>query len=298
MMRIRENQMFAVTGITGQVGGVVARVLLAAGLDVRGVVRDPVKGDNWANQGCEVIVAEMNDAGALTRAFDGAEAVFILLPPNFDPAPGFPESRAVIAALSAALTASMPKRVVCLSTIGAQATQPNLLHQLGMMERAFGLLPMPVACLRAGWFMENAALDLESVLASGVIPSFLYPLDKPVPMVATADVGRMAASLLRQNWTGQRIVELEGPRRTSPNEVAEVFSRLFGKEVRMEHVARDTWESLFAAQGMKNPLPRIQMLEGFNEGWIEFEFPTSTVKGSVPLETVLRGLVQRMCDTV
>ena len=174
----------------------------------------------------------------------------------------------------------------------------NLLQQLGMMERAFGLLPMPVACLRAGWFMENAVLDLEPALASGVIPSFLYPLDKPVPMVATADVGRMAASLLRQNWTDHRIVELEGPRRTTPNEVAEVFSRLLGKAVRMEPVARDTWESLFASQGMKNPLPRIQMLEGFNEGWIEFEFPTSTVKGSVPLETVLRGLVQRMCQTV
>jgi len=234
----------------------------------------------------------------LARAFDGADAVFILLPPNFDPEPGFPESKAAIAALSDALTVSMPKRVVCLSTIGAHATQPNLLQQLGMMERAFGLLPMPVACLRAGWFMENAASDLELALASDVIPSFLYPLDKPVPMVATADVGRMAASLLCQNWTGHRIIELEGPHRTTPNEVAEVFSRLFGKDVRMEHVARDTWESLFMSQGMKNPLPRIQMLEGFNEGWIEFEFPTSTVKGTVSLETVVCGLVQRMFETV
>jgi uncharacterized protein YbjT (DUF2867 family) len=290
--------MFAITGITGHVGGFVARVLLAAGLDVRGVVRNPVKGEDWANQGCEVVVAEMNDAVALARAFDGAEAVFIVLPPNLDPAPGFPESKAVIAALSEALTVSMPKRVVCLSTIGAHATQPNLLQQSGMAERAFGLLPMPVACLRAGWFMENAALDLEPALASGVIPCFLYPLDKPVPMVATADVGRVAASLLRQDWTGRPIIELEGPRRTTPNEIVEVFSRLLGKEVRMEPVARDTWEGLFVSQGMRNPLPRIQMLDGFNEGWIEFEFPASTVKGSVPLETVLRGLLQRMCDTV
>ena len=290
--------MFAVTGITGQVGGVVARVLLAAGLDVRGVVRNPVKGEGWANQGCEVAIAEMNDAVALARAFDGADAVFISLPPNFDPAPGFPESKAAIAALSDALTASMPKRVVCLSTIGAQATQPNLLQQSGMMERAFGLLPMPVACLRAGWFMENTAFDLEPALASGVIPSFLYPLDRPVPMVATADVGRMAASLLRQNWTEHRIIEVEGPRRTTPNEVAEVFSRLLGRDVRMEPVARDTWERLFASQGMKNPLPRIQMLDGFNEGWIEFERPASTVKGSVPLETVVRGVIQRMSETV
>jgi len=290
--------MFAVTGITGQIGGVVARVLLAAGVDVRGVVRNHVKGDDWKNQGCEMAIAELNDAVALARAFDGAEAVFISLPLNFDPDPGFPEAKAVIAALSDALTVSGPKRVVFLSAIGAHATQPNLLQQFGMAERAFGLLPMPVACLRAGWFMENAALDLEPALASGVIPSFLYSSEKPVPMVATADVGRVAASLLRQNWSDHRIIELEGPRRTSPNGVAEVLSRLLGKDIRMEPVARDTWERLFVSQGMKNPLPRIQMLEGFNEGWIEFEFPTRTVKGSVPLETVLRGLLHHMCQAV
>jgi uncharacterized protein YbjT (DUF2867 family) len=83
------RNMFAVTGITGQVGGVVARVLLAAGLDVRGVIRDPVKGKGWADQGCEVAVAEMNDAVALARAFDGAEAVFILPPRISIRHPGF-----------------------------------------------------------------------------------------------------------------------------------------------------------------------------------------------------------------
>jgi hypothetical protein len=154
----QEGQMFAVTRITGQVGGVVARILLAAGLEVRGVVRDPVKGEDWANQGCEVAIAEMNDAVALARAFDGAEAVFILLPLNFDPAPGFPEARTTIAAVSDALAVSMPKRVVCLSTSGAQATQPSLLQQSGMMERIFGLLPMPVACLRADLYLRTTAM--------------------------------------------------------------------------------------------------------------------------------------------
>jgi NAD(P)H dehydrogenase (quinone) len=42
-----------------------------------------------------------------------------------------------------------------------------------------------------------------------VIPSFLQPLDKKVPMVATADIGRVAAGLLMESWTGVRIIELE-----------------------------------------------------------------------------------------
>lgn len=285
--------MFAVTGVTGQVGGVVARVLLAAGEDVRAVVRNASKGEAWAAQGCEIAVAEMNDARALAEAFRGARGVFVLLPPVFDPSPGYTESKANIAALKAALMEAAPERVVCLSTIGAQAQQDNLLQQLSLMERAFGTLPMPVAFLRAAWFMENAAWDVSAAIDTGVIPSFLHPLDKPFPMVATADVGRVAAGLLRENWTGQRVVELEGPRRTSPNDIADMFSHLLGKPVTTNLVPRDTWEALFRSQGMRHPLPRMRMLDGFNEGWIDFADPAHTVKGHVPLETVLRGLIER-----
>jgi NAD(P)H dehydrogenase (quinone) len=88
--------MYAITGITGNVGGALARTLLAAGQPVRAVVRDARKGEAWASRGCEVVVAEMEDASALAKAFSGATAVFILPPPAFDPEPGYPEARAVI----------------------------------------------------------------------------------------------------------------------------------------------------------------------------------------------------------
>jgi uncharacterized protein YbjT (DUF2867 family) len=286
--------MFALTGITGQVGGVAARALLAAGHDVRAVVRNVQKGAEWADQGCEVAIAEMEDAAALQKAFTGAEAVFVLLPSNFDPTPGFPETRRIVAALCTALEAARPAKVVCLSTIGAQATQPNLLNQLQIMEQELGQLPMPVAFLRAAWFMENALWDVEAARTAGVIPSFLQPLDKPVPMVATADIGRVAAELLQQTWQGHKVVELEGSRRVTPNDIAAGFSRLLGRDVRMEALPRETWESLFISQGMKNPTPRIRMLDGFNEGWLEFEAKeTGSTKGRVPLDAVLLSLIER-----
>jgi uncharacterized protein YbjT (DUF2867 family) len=156
-----------------------------------------------------------------------------------------------------------------------------------------GTLPLPITFLRAAWFMENSAWDVASARTTGVVPSFLYPLDKPLPMVATADVGQVAAELLQENWQGKRVVELEGARLT-PNDVAAGFARVLGREVRMQVVPRATWESLFKAQGMKNPTPRIQMLDGFNEGWIDFESDArATRKGSVPLDSVLRELVAR-----
>jgi len=59
----------------------------------------------------------------------------------------------------------------------------------------------------------------------------------------------------------------------------------------MEAVPRDTWEVLFRSQGMTHPLPRIRMLDGFNEGWIDFEGKGAEHRiGRIPLESVLKGL--------
>ena len=285
--------MYAVTGITGHVGGVVAKTLLDSGRQVRAVVRDTEKGRVWAARGCEVAVADMTDAKALSAAMISVDGVFVLIPPVFDPTPGFTEVKAIIAALTEAITMASPQKILCLSTIGAQATQPNLLNQLGLVEQALSGLATPVCFLRAAWFMENAAWDVPAA-REGVIPSFLQPLDKPVPMVATADIGRLAATLLQENWTGRRVVELGGPRRFSPNDIAATFAQIFGRPVRMEAVPRDRWEEIFAAQGTKNPGPRAQMIDGFNQGWIAFEQDEKAViKGSTELSTVLTQLVTR-----
>ncbi|WP_028221803.1 NmrA family NAD(P)-binding protein [Paraburkholderia oxyphila] len=286
--------MYAITGITGKVGGTLARRLLAAGQPVRAVVRDVARASSWAERACELATARMEDALSLAAAFEGAAGVFILPPSEFDPAPGFPEARAVIDAVSTALLKARPEKVVCLSTIGAQASESNLLTQRTLMEQALHDMPMPVTFLRSGWFMENAAWDIASARDEGVIASYLQPLDKPVPMVATADVGRVAAELLQQTWSGVRFVELEGPRRVSPSDLAAGFARVLGRPVRAEVVDRQTWEELFRSQGMKHPVPRMRMLDGFNEGWIDFEkHPDEIIRGQVELDRVLGELVSR-----
>ncbi|NYE59204.1 uncharacterized protein YbjT (DUF2867 family) [Duganella sp. 1224] len=283
--------MYAITGITGQVGSVLGQQLLDDGLPVRAVVRDAAKGEVWAARGAEVALADVNDVAALTRAFSGAEAVFVLLPPTFDPSAGFPEARRTIAALREALAAARPARVVALSTIGAQATEPNLLNQLGIMEREFSTLGLPVTFLRAAWFIENSLWDVPSARTEGSIASYLQPLERPVPMVACADISSVAAELLRETWSGVRVVELEGPARVSPADIAASFARQLGKYVNARVVPRDEWAALFTTQGMRNPLPRMQMLDGFNEGWIAFE--GTPRKGVAPLDVAIAGLLKR-----
>ncbi|KAF1007151.1 MAG: Quinone oxidoreductase 2 [Luteibacter sp.] len=283
--------MYAITGITGQVGASLAEALFAAGRPFRAVVRSPEKARGFVERGATLAVAELDDTVALTDAFRGCDAVFVLLPPQFDPSEGFPESNRTIASIRDALAVAKPKRVVVLSTIGAEAAEENLLSQLGRMEAVLGALPMPVAFLRAGWFFENSQWDVSSAREHGVIESYLQPLDRPIAMVATKDIGRLAAKLLDESWDGVRVVELEGPVRTSPNDIAAAFARALGRDVVARVVPRDTWEARFQAQGMRHPTPRMRMIDGFNEGWIDFG--TTSVKGETGLDDVIAELVSR-----
>jgi uncharacterized protein YbjT (DUF2867 family) len=292
-IHLQETVMYAITGITGQVGGALARSLLAERLPVRAVLRDEAKAATWRTLGCEVALAEMNDAASLTSAFRGAAGVFILPPSEFDPEPGFPEAARVIAAVKSALVEARPAKVVCLSTIGADAPHENLLTQRTLMEASLREIGLPVSFLRPGWFMENALWDIASARDEGVLHSFLQPAEKPFPMVATQDVGQQAAALLRQDWRGTRVVELEGPARISPDDLAHAFATVLKRPVRVETVPRENWEQMFRDQGMRNPLPRIRMLDGFNEGWIEFsEHGRSAIKGTTALESVIAELVK------
>jgi NAD(P)H dehydrogenase (quinone) len=283
--------MFAITGVTGKVGGAVARSLLAQGHKVRAVVRDAEKGSPWSAQGCDIAIASVEDATGLTKAFHGVEGVFLMTPPNYDPEPGFPQTHRAAAAIRQAIEASRPGKVVFLSTVGAHVAEHNLLNNSKITEDMLRTTSVPVALLRAAWFMENAAWDVEAA-RKGVVPSFLQPLDHRIPMVAAGDIARTAAELLGEVWPGVRTIELEGPRRYSADDIAAGLGAALERPVRAEVVPHDQWETLFRSQGMKHPTPRIRMIDGFNDGWIDFESgEANSRKERTTLESVLRSLV-------
>ena len=285
--------MYAVMGVTGQVGGQVANALLASGQTVRAILRDATKAGRWIERGCEVALATANDADALAAAFAGVDGVFLMIPPDYDPAPGFPGIQRIIDAVHRAVNVARPGKLVFLSTVGAQVEAFSLLNNSRMVEAALRELSIPVTFVRAGWFMENAAWDVAAA-REGLIPSFLQPLDHAIPMVATADIARTVAAALQDAWQGRRIIELEGPRRYSALDIASGFAAALGRPVSTEPVPRDTWKNLFHTQGMQNPDPRMRMLDGFNEGWIDFEHgEAGSLKAATTLESVLRDLIQR-----
>ncbi|WP_414696233.1 hypothetical protein [Paraburkholderia sp.] len=164
-----------------------------------------------------------------------------------------------------------------------------------ILEEALADLPLPTAILRPAWFMENSLWDIAPARDTGVMPSFLQPLDRAYPMVATADIGRVVANTLAQSWEGRRIIEIEGPQRYTQQDIAALLGGVLKRGVKARAVPRDQWEALFQAQGTPWPAPRIEMLDGFNAGWIDFEGGVNErVTGETAFQTVLAGLLARI----
>ena len=289
--------MYALMGITGNVGGAVAQSLLARSEKVRGIVRNPGKAAEWQKQGVELFKADYDDAEALTTAFSGVDGIFVMVPPNFAPAPGYVEIKATLEVLRKALSKARPPRAVYLSSIGAEQTSGlGLITSSHLLEQTLGNLPFPHAFLRAGWFFENSAGDVASARDEGRIQFQLYPLNRKFSLVATADIGRVGAETLTQNWKGTRHIEVAGPEGTSPIEMAKAFADVLGRAVEAVAVPRDQWETLWVSQGMPEgrTAPRAEMLDAFNSGWIHFGVAgTEHVDGTTPVREVIAHLVSR-----
>ena len=125
--------------------------------------------------------------------------------------------------------------------------------------------------------------------------SNLYPLDRKFSLVATADIGKAGADVLRQEWKGTRYIEVAGPEQYSPNDIARALSTALGRTVEAVAVPREKWTEFFIGQGMPEGRtePRAEMVDGFNSGWIHFGVSgTEHIKGKTSLTSVIAKLAE------
>jgi uncharacterized protein YbjT (DUF2867 family) len=274
--------MFFVSGITGRVGGSAARRLLEQGHSVRALVRDPKRAAEWSAKGVELRQGDSADASAVAAALEGVEGAYLMVPPFFTPAPGFPETRAIIAGLREALRQAPPPKLVALSSIGSeQESGLGLITQTHLLEVALANLNFPVAFVRAGGFFENFIPALPAAAATGWLDTFLTP-DHALPMIATEDIGNEVARLLTAVWSGRKIVELGSP--ASPDDVAQAMSKVLGRPVKARPIPREQWTATLEAQGFPPGSTRYfeEMEDSINSGWIHFGVPgTEPVAGTL-----------------
>jgi uncharacterized protein YbjT (DUF2867 family) len=221
------NAKYVVLGASGNTGSIVADFLLSKGEKVRVVGRDAGRLQRFVDKGAEAFIAELSDATALTKAFSGARAAYLLLPPVKSRETQARESDAI----AKAVTDSGLRYAVHLSSYGAQVPENTgpLVGLHASEEKLNAISGLNVLNLRAAYFMENNLAGIGMIQGMGLLGNALLP-DLKIPMVATRDVGDYAAQrLLHLDFSGKQTRELLGERDLSMTEVTAVIARGIGK---------------------------------------------------------------------
>ena len=272
--------MYVITGATGNTGSVAAEKLLASGTKIRVIGRDAKRLERFSQQGAETVVADMTDAAALDKAFSGARAVYAVMPPNVSA----PDVRAyqerVTDSLAAAIRNNGIAYAVALSSTGADKTYGTgpvmgvhgLEKKLGMIDGLNSL------SLRCGYFMENLLPQVGIIQSLGFMAGPVRP-DVPLPMIATRDIGEVAAeSLAKLDFAGKQTRELLGARHVTYTEAAKIIGAAIGKpDLTYRQVPASVLKPAMMQMGMSSNMVDLllEMSDALNTGHMKSQEPRS-----------------------
>jgi uncharacterized protein YbjT (DUF2867 family) len=260
------NAMYVILGASGNTGSVVAGYLLSKGEKVRVVGRDAGRLQRFVEKGAEAFIAELTDVAALTKAFSGARAAYLLLPPVKSRESQARESDA----MAKVVKESSLRYAVHLSSYGAQVAENTgpLVGLHASEEKLNAISGLNVLHLRAGYFMENNLAAIGMIQGMGLVGNALLP-DVKVPMIATRDVGDYAAQrLLHLDFSGKQTRELLGDRDLSMTEVTAVIARGIGKpDLRYQQFSYDQVQQALTDLGVppKGAALYVEMYKAINK---------------------------------
>ncbi|MFE9414898.1 NAD(P)H-binding protein [Streptomyces griseofuscus] len=248
--------MIVITAPTGNIGRQLLSLLLesapAAGEELRVIVRDPARLPDAAHGRVDVVTGSHAEAGVLDRAFEGADAVFWLVPPDASLAPqdaytGFTRPAAE------ALTAHGVGHVVGVSALGRGtplADRAGLVTASLAMDDLIAGTGVAYRALANPSFFENLLEECDSIREKGVFTDSVDP-DRKAPLVAVADIAAAAAGLLLdRSWTGAGSVPVLGPEDLSPNDLARIMTEQLGRPVRYERQPLDELYTTLVGYGL------------------------------------------------
>ncbi len=263
--------MYTVLGATGNIGSVITKKLLEKGEKVRVVGRSTARLQPLVQKGAEAFIADVNDAAALTRAFQDVRAAYLMIPPGMT-SPDYRADQELISdAISSAARNAGLQYAVNLSSYGAQAsagTGPILgVHfaeaKLNTVEK------LNVLHLRPAYFYENHLAGIGMIQMMGLYGGALKA-DLKIPMIATRDIGAYAAErLLKLDFSGKQVRELLGERDLSMNEVTAIIGRTLNKvDLRYAQFPYEQVQQVLVQMGTppKTAALFIEMFQGINDG--------------------------------
>jgi uncharacterized protein YbjT (DUF2867 family) len=258
---------YVILGASGNTGSIIANSLLSKGKKVRVVGRDAGRLQRFVRKGAEAFTATMSDAAALTKAFSGARAAYLMLPP----AKSREDQERDGDGIAKAVKESGLRYVVHLSSYGAQVPEgTGPVAGLHSSEQKLNAISgLNALHLRAAYFMENNLAAIGMIRGMGIFGNALLP-DLKVPMAATRDVGDYAAQrLVHLDFSGKQTRELLGERDLSMTEATAVIARGIGKpDLRYEQFPYDQAQQALTQMGVptKGAALYIEMYKAINAG--------------------------------
>jgi uncharacterized protein YbjT (DUF2867 family) len=270
------NTEYVILGASGNTGSIIADFLLSKGKKVRVVGRDAGRLQRFVRKGAQPFTADLSDAAALTKAFSGARAAYLMLPPIFSREEQEQQSDAI----AKAVQDSGLRYAAYLSSYGAhvpEGTGPIAgLHSAE--QKLNGVSDLNVLHLRAAYFMENNLAAIGMIKAIGVFGHALLP-DLKTPMIATRDVGDYAARrLLELDFSGKQTRELLGERDLSMTEATAAIARGIGKpDLRYQQFPYDQMQQALTQMGFSSSKAAgyIEMFQAINAGVVAAREPRS-----------------------
>ena len=270
--------MIVITGATGKTGSAVAEALLAKGQKVRVIGRDAAKLKGFTAKGAEAAVGDLGDRAFLTKTFKGADAVYVLIPPNLGVADFRAYQKQIGEIIVAAIKGSGVKYVVHLSSQGAHLpdrTGPIVgLHD--QEERLNSLDRVNVLHLRPTYFMENLLMNIDLIKKMNIMGSAVRGNVK-FAMIATKDIGVYASErLMKRDFSGKSVRDLLGQRDLSLDEAAAVIGKKLGKpDLKYVAFPYDDAEKGMVSMGLTPDMSRlyIEMSKALNDGLFAVNIP-------------------------
>lgn len=234
-------QMNIILGATGQVGSAIVDSLLEKELPVKAIIRNEEKAYKLKSKGAEVAIADYCDVEALKQAVAGGDLFFLLTPESGTSTDVLGDTETLLENYLQAIESSGIKSLVGLSSIGAQFGKGtgNLLMS-NMLEHKFSNLSINKVFVRPAYYYSNWLMSLDLVKESGVLPSF-YPVDLKFNMISPIDVAKFIADKIEQGVTQSELIEIVGPEKYSPEDIARLMGRAVGKEVSTQKIPEEQW---------------------------------------------------------
>jgi uncharacterized protein YbjT (DUF2867 family) len=217
------------TGSLGNVGKPLVRLLIAAGHDVTVITANAERQAAIEALGAVAAIGSVNDADFLTQAFTGADAVYTMTPPAMGGSNIIENIAGVGEAYAQAINKSGVKRVVMLSSIGADASEgTGPVKGVNRVEQIFKQLSgVNVTILRAGNFYYNFFRDVPMIKNMHILGSN-YSGDDKLVLSHPKDVAAAIAEELQSAGNGIKVKYIVSEALTG-NEVAAILGNAIGE---------------------------------------------------------------------